>query len=80
MPDSFEHPQNALRQQTRLFGQACLTLSQLTQQPDWSRIMELVPEHIITDPQPHDLLSELNLILSIPSLVRCEFPVQLSAP
>lgn len=80
LPDSGEQPLNALHQQTYLFGQACQTLAQLTQQPDLSQIVTLIPDHIFTDPQPHRLLSEINLLFSTPSLVRCEFPVHPSAP
>lgn len=80
LPDSEEQPQSALHQQTNLFSQACLILSQLPRQPDWSQILWLIPDHIITDLQPQRLLAEIQLLATNPPLVHCEFPIRPTTP
>ena len=80
LPDSEEQPQSALYQQTNLFEQACLILSQLPRQPDWSQILRLLPDHIITDLQPYQLLAEIQMLASNPTLVHCEFPIRPTTP
>jgi hypothetical protein len=69
-----EQPQNAHDQQAILLGQACLTLSRMPTQPQWQTILELIPEHIITDLQPLRLLNEIQILASDLTQLRCEFP------
>jgi hypothetical protein len=74
LPSSAEQPHAAHGQQAILLGQACLTFSRLSSPPHWDPVLELIPEHIITDIHPLRLLGEIELLAAHLSQLRCEFP------
>jgi hypothetical protein len=80
IPPTAEQPRYAHTQQAILIGQACLTLSRLPTQPQWHTILGLIPEHIITDLHPLRLLSEVQILASDLTQLRCEFPSLPAAP
>ncbi len=74
IPPTTEQPKIAHDQQAILLGQACLTLSRMSTQPQWQTVLELIPEHIITDLHPLRLLNEIQILASDLTNLRCEFP------
>jgi len=74
IPPSVEYPKKAQSQQAALLRQACLAVSRLPVQPDWGSVLELIPEHLITDLNPLRLIDELEILVSDLSQLRCEFP------
>ena len=80
IPPSTEHPQKAHAQQAVLLRQACLAVSRLPVQPEWDAIIELIPEHLITDLNPQRLVNELDILVSDLTQLRCEFPSISTSP
>jgi hypothetical protein len=74
LPRTSENPLAALTQQAVLLGRACQTLSRRNEQPQWSIAWELIPDHLITDLDPIQLIAEYQSIGSGPTPLSCEFP------
>ena len=74
IPQPADHPQKAQSQQATLLRQACLAVTRLSEQPEWDAVTALMPEHMITDLNPVRLLSEIKILVSDLSRLRCEFP------
>jgi len=74
IPSTTENSQKAHEQQAMLLGQYCLTLSRLTSPPQWNSILELIPEHLVSDIHPLRLITEIEFLTSDQAALRCEFP------
>jgi hypothetical protein len=80
MLPSMEEPNNSHDQQVLLIGQYCLTFSQLKTPPQWDPILDIIPEHMVSDIHPVRLLTEIQLLTSNHTQVRCEFPTLTYSP
>jgi hypothetical protein len=80
IPPSADKPNYAHDQQALLLSQFCLTLSQMTTSPQWSTILELIPDHMVSDIHPLRLLTEIRLLTLNQTQLRCEFPALTYTP
>lgn len=75
-----EAPNDAHDQQALLFSNLCITFSQLKTPPQWGQILSLIPDHMVSDIPTDRLLTEIQLLTSYHTQVRCEFPASAYTP
>jgi hypothetical protein len=67
-------------QQGMLLSRACRTLALQSMPPNWHLLLNLIPEHIVTDLDPEQLIKEILTITAPDTSWHCEFPTITTLP
>ena len=74
LPDVMDDPQKAFSTQLDIIQTACHQLVGSNHNPDWSQVIALVPDHLLTNLDLNLFLMEWNALSSLDQNPNCRFP------